>query len=401
MVGWCSALDNGVGKTPTLGWNSWNTFKDLLDENVVRDTAKLLQSTGLAAKGYVYLNLDDCWAAMNRSTSGELVPDPTKFPTPMGQLVEDIHAMGLKFGIYTDVGWMTCAKRPGTFQHEAQDAELFASWKVDYVKSDSCFTDANAPTFQPANGTQCSASYTTFEAALNATGRPMVHSVKGPCGRVDAESPSAPPPSPPHQQSCSPADASAVANLRRSSGDIKDNWDSVVRILSDVAAVARYSKPGYFADMDILEIGNGGLTPAEEMTMFTMWTVVKSPLLLGNDLSNMSAFTLSVIGNERLIAINQDALGVAAKQVVNTEGMQVWAGPLANGDTVAVLLNLGSSAAPITVNFATIGLAADATVAATNLWSNAVQQRKGSITASVDSHGVAAFRLKAGSPVVF
>ena len=153
--------------------------------------------------------------------------------------------------------------------------------------------------------------------------------------------------------------------------------------------------------MDILEIGNGGLTPAEEMTMFTMWTVVKSPLLLGNDLSNMSAFTLSVIGNERLIAINQDALGVAAKQVVNTEGMQVWAGPLANGDTVAVLLNLGSSAAPITVNFATIGLAADATVAATNLWSNAVQQRKGSITASVDSHGVAAFRLKAGSPVVF
>ena len=137
---------------------------------------------------------------------------------------------------------MTCAKRPGTFQHEAQDAELFASWKVDYVKSDSCFTDANAPTFQPANGTQCSASYTTFEAALNATGRPMVHSVKGPCGRVDAESPSAPPPSPPHQQSCSPADASAVANLRRSSGDIKDNWDSVVRILSDVAAVARYAR---------------------------------------------------------------------------------------------------------------------------------------------------------------
>eukprot|EP00729_Bicosta_minor_P023299 gene23299-12466_t len=170
LVGWSHGLDNGLGKTPALGWNSWNKFRDQLNETVVRDTAALLKSTGLAAKGYVYVNMDDTWAAVNRSAEGELVPDPAKFKSPMGTLVDDIHRMGLKFGIYTDVGWKTCAKRPGSYKYEVQDANLFASWKVDYVKSDSCFTAVD-PSFQPANGSRCAEEYKVFEAALNATGR--------------------------------------------------------------------------------------------------------------------------------------------------------------------------------------------------------------------------------------
>ena len=126
----------------------------------------------------------------------------------------------------------------------------------------------------------------------------------------------------PHTQGkCSAPDASDVSNLRRTSGDVQDNWASVTRILSDAAAVAQFSKPGYFGDMDILEIGNGGLSPAEEKTMFTLWSAIKSPLLLGNDLANMSAYTLSVLGNEKLIAVNQDALGVAAKQVLANDDL--------------------------------------------------------------------------------
>jgi hypothetical protein len=197
---------------------------------------------------------------------------------------ELIVLIGLR-SIYTDAGHKTCQKLPGTWGHEETDAQTFANWYVDdayvfdikfirsqsaprclvcccrtcdFVKTDSCFTNDN-PSIQPADGPNCLKHYDIFAKALNATGRPMVHSVKGPCGRVD--------------QTCSPADSSSIANLRRTSGDVQDNWKSVVRIVNEAAAVANLSKPGFFGDMDILEIGNGGLSQAEEETMFTMWWV--------------------------------------------------------------------------------------------------------------------------------
>lgn len=345
----------------------------------------------LAAKGYVYLNLDDTWASEGRGSSGELVPDPIKFSTPMPVLIEHVHSLGLRFGIYTDVGWETCAKRPGSEGHETADAELFAAWKVDFVKSDSCFTSSE-PTLQPANGTRCWQQYQKFAAALHATGRPMVHSIKGPCGHPDKAG---------RQAQCSPFNASKVANLRRTSGDVHDNWASMLRVFNDAAAVANLSKPGYFADMDILEIGNGGLTAAEERAAFSVYCAVKSPLLLGNNLSNMSAATLATVGNELLIAVNQDQLGVAARRVVNTTVAQVWAGPLANGDVVAVLLNLAPTATSISVPLSQLELpTGTSAVAATDLWANATATFTGILTvASVESHGAAAFRLAAKIPV--
>lgn len=172
-----------------------------------------------------------------------------------------------------------------------------AGEKVDFVKSDSCFTADDGS--QPADGDACAADYAVFANALNATGRPMVHSVKGPCGRNPAKP-------------CSPPDAGAIANLRRAAGDAKDNWSSMVRILSEAQLVVNVSRPGFFADLDILEIGNGGLTAVEERAVFTMWSILKSPLLLGNNLNNMTAETRRTVGNKRLIAINQDPTGIAA-----------------------------------------------------------------------------------------
>jgi len=397
------ALDNGVGLRPVLGWNSWNVFRDALDEAVVRDTARLLVSTGLAAKGYVFLNMDDTWAMAERNATGWLVADPVKFPTPMAQLVADVHAAGLRFGTYTDVGFQTCAKRAGTYGHETQDASLFASWGVDFVKSDSCFTGANASS-QPADGPRCLAAYERFAAALNHTGRPMVHSVKGPCGRAAA------------LQACSPGDASAIANMRRVGGDVKDDWPSMLRVLDDAAALANTSRPGFFADLDILEIGNGGLSPAEERSVFSLWCAVKSPLLLGNDLSKMSAATLATVGNEELLRVNQDARGLAARRVANSAttgaaaGEQVWAGPLGTprsggggsvDEHVVVAFNAGEAPTTMRLDWSAIGVCPASTPLAgcswdvRDLWEGNVSSAVSrGFTVSVEAHGSVALRLE-------
>lgn len=391
------ALDNGVGRLPVMGWNSWNYFKDKLDEDVVRATASELVSTGLASKGYRYVNMDDCWASPQRSTDGHLVPDPAKFPNTMSKLVADVHDLGLKFGIYTDVGYKTCGKRAGSLGHETQDAEQFAAWGVDFVKSDSCFTDANA-SVQPADGQRCYALYEKFEAALNATGRAMVHSVKGPCGRFGQE--------------CSPSDASSIANLRRAAGDVHDNWDSILRVLEKAADVVNASKPGFFADLDILEIGNGGLTQTEERSVFTLWCATKSPLLLGNNLSAMSAETLATVSNSALISVNQDKLGVAAQRVINsTSGLQVWTGPLSpqlaysSGDAsdhVVVAFNAGNNNVTTWINWTEVGVcrsnkgySGDCAWDVRNLWTNAVSVAvTRGLRVSLLPHSATALRLE-------
>lgn len=409
------ALDNGVGRRPTLGWNSWNRFGSRLDERVVRDTADALVASGLAAKGYRSLNLDDTWAAPKRSDNGTLIPDPTKFTAPMAELIADVHAKGLQFGIYTDVGFKTCAKRPGSYGHEVQDARTFAAWRVDFVKSDSCFTAAD-PSVQPADGVRCFADYKRMAAALNATGRPIVHSIKGPCG----ENPAVP---------CSPADASGVAHLRRAAGDVRDNWAAIVRVLDAAADVVNVSRPGFFADLDILEIGNGGLTLPEERAVFSLWCAVKSPLLLGNDLSAMTQATLDTVGNEELLAVNQDTLGLAARRIVaGPGGLQVWSGPLgeagprggswsppSDGATadvhavrqtvdehVVVAFNTGNATESMLISWAAAGVCRAGSSSCTwdvrNLWTRNVSIGvAGGITVSVNPHAAVALRLENGT----
>jgi alpha-galactosidase len=375
------ALDNGLSKTPPMGTNTWNVFRDKISEEVIKTTADILVSSGLAEKGYKYVNMDDAWAG-GRDSNGLLFPNATKFPSGIKALADYVHSKKLLFGIYTDAGHKTCQKLPGTWGHEETDAQTFADWTCDFVKTDSCFTN-NDSSIQPADGPNCLKHYEIFAKALNATGRPMVHSVKGPCGRVDENG------------VCSPANASSIANLRRTSGDVNDNWASVERIVNDAAQVAALSSPGFFGDMDILEIGNGGLSQAEEETMFTMWCVLKSPLLLGNDLSKMNAETLRIVGNDLLITINQDALGTAAR-IVFTEGLDKrgWAGPLAGGDMVAVLQNTGNISQTMHMPWSALGLDTNASLEVTDLWGGGqAKTYQHYIPATVEAHGVAAFRL--------
>jgi alpha-galactosidase len=305
--------------------------------------------------------MDDLWAGGRSNTTGELFPIASKFPSGIPALVEHVHKLRLRFGIYIDVGHKTCGRCPGTWGHESTDAKTFAAWRVDFVKSDSCFTSVD-PGPQPADGAQCYDRYKTFDAALKATNWPMVHSIKGPCGRAPGTM----------NGTCSPPDSSAIANLRRCAGDAKDSWGSMMQILEEAAQVVQYTKPGYFADMDILEIGNGGLSAVEEHTEMTLWCALKSPLLLGNDLTNMSQSTLETVGNTALLAVNQDPLGKAALRVHNSSTTQVWAGPLANNTAVVVLLNTGEVPATVAATWEMLAAAkppACASLLATDLWS--------------------------------
>lgn len=306
--------------------------------------------------------MDDLWAGGRSNLTGELFPIASKFPSGIPALVDFVHSRGLHFGIYIDVGHLTCGKCPGTWGHEQTDAKTFAAWKVDFVKSDSCFTQStdSPPGPQPADGASCYKRYKLFDSALKSTGRPMVHSIKGPCGRTPGTM----------NGTCSPPDASAIANLRRCAGDANDSWGSMMKILEKAAEVTQYSRPGFFADLDILEIGNGGLTVVEEHTEMTLWCALKSPLLLGNDLSNMTQTTLDIIGNNDLLAINQDPLGKAALRVSNTTTTQVWAGPLSNDEAVLVLLNTGDDATNVESSWAMLAAAKPQceSLTATDLW---------------------------------
>ena len=384
--------------TPVLGWNSWNFFRSALNETVVKNTADLLISTGLAAKGYTFVNMDDIWSVRDPTTH-ELIAIPAKFPSGLAGVASYVHSKNLKFGAYIDVGHLTCGKCPGTWGYEKQDADALAKAGVDFVKSDSCFTDPHNVKLQPANGAACFAKYQVFSHMLKATGRDIIHSIKGPCGHAPgtlnctSDDPANPTPC------CSPGDASSVANFRRAAGDVKDNWASVLKVLDSAAEVVQYTRPGFFADLDILEIGNGGLTEAEEKSMMTLWCAAKSPLLLGNDLSTMSKRTLAIVGNEALIAVNQDPTGKAALRVVNTEALQVWTGPLSQKQVVVVILNLQDQVAEVAVTFKELGLSTTVpigtAVGATDLWSgNHTQFFSGSkVHGHAEAHGVAAFTL--------
>jgi alpha-galactosidase len=278
------ALDNGLGLTPQMGWNSWNHFGCNINENLIKQTADTFISSGLSSHGYIYINLDDCWEAPQRDSNGNLYGNPSTFPNGMKSLGDYIHSKGLKYGIYSDAGYNTCAGRPASLGHETADANSYASWGVDYLKYDNCNTDGSPPEKR----------YPVMRDALNATGRPIFFSM---CEwGVD-----------------NPATwAGDVGNSWRTTGDISDSWSSMIGKFDQNAPLYSYAHPGAWNDPDMLEVGNGGMTTDEYTTHFSLWAAMKSPLLIGCDVNNMSNATKTILTNDEVIAINQDKLGKQA-----------------------------------------------------------------------------------------
>jgi alpha-galactosidase len=371
-VAWAASGD-GLALTPPMGWNSWNKFGCDVSEKLIRETADALVATGLKDAGYQYLVIDDCWQ-VKRDEKGRIVPDPDRFASGMKTLADYVHGKGLKFGLYSDAGTGTCQKRPGSKGHEELDARTYAEWGVDYLKYDWC----------NAEGQDTPDSYGRMSRALRGSGRAIVFSI---C----------------EWGSTRPwLWAQGVGHLWRSTGDIQDCWDcgkswggmGVVHIIDLLADLHPYAGPGHWNDPDMLEVGNGGLTPAESRAHFSFWCLFAAPLMAGNDLRNMSKETLEILTNREAIAVDQDALGMQGRKVRDNGPQEVWMKPLADGSRAVILFNRGTEAGSIAVSWEDVGLAPGGKAAVRDLWKKAdLGSFSGRFEAKVEPHDVVMVRV--------
>ncbi|ESQ85246.1 hypothetical protein AEAC466_05915 [Asticcacaulis sp. AC466] len=341
--------DNGLARTPPMGWNSWNKFGCDIDEGKIRAVADALVASGMKAAGYTYVVIDDCWQT-GRDANGNIVADVAKFPSGIKALGDYIHSKGLKFGLYSDTGIATCQGRPGSRGYEYQDARTYAGWGVDYLKYDWCNTATQ----------DARSSYMLMGDALAKSGRPILFSI---CewGKHD-----------PWEWG-----RAVGGNMWRTTGDIWDNWEGqgnhgdwfgVLDILDRQANLYSHAGPGGWNDPDMLEVGNGGMTPAQYRAHFSLWAILAAPLIAGNDLAHMDAATLDILTNRDVIAVDQDVLGVQGRRVYQNGDQEVWARPLADGGRAFVLLNRSKTAQTITAAWTDIGYPSQASLQVRDLW---------------------------------
>ncbi|KVI06262.1 Aldolase-type TIM barrel [Cynara cardunculus var. scolymus] len=396
-----SLLENGLGRTPQMGWNSWNHFACNIEEKLIRETADAMVSTGLAAAGYQYVNIDDCWAELDRDSRGDFVPKASTFPSGIKALADYVHNKGLKLGIYSDAGYLRHNKPPLLKFNPSRKKGIQVIYnskklKILYFPK---FVGDGFILF-------CEKRYPIMTKALQNSGRPIFYSL---CewGQDD------------------PATwANEVGNSWRTTGDISDNWDrygydltrtqpNILRffvvtrndyifILISTSMTSRadendkwasYAKPGGWNDPDMLEVGNGGMTTEEYRSHFSIWALAKAPLLVGCDVRSMSKETHEILSNKEVIAVNQDSLGVQGKKVKKNGDLEVWAGPLQHNKVVVILWNRSGSTSQITAYWSDIGLDSTTIVNARDLWAVRLQKIhstqksiKGQISATIQSH---------------
>ena len=359
---------NGLAQTPPMGWNSWNHFGDKVDDATVRETADAMVRSGMAAAGYVFINIDDTWEN-GRDAKGNLVPN-TKFPD-MKALADYVHSRGLKLGIYSSPGPVTCAGYEGSYGHEEQDAKTFAEWGIDYLKYDWC---SAGRIYQDSD---LQAAYQKMSQALARCGRPIVYSLcEYGMGDVWTWGPK------------------VAANLWRTTGDIQDNWKSMADIGFNQNRLAPYAGPGHWNDPDMLEIGNGGMNNTEYRTHFSLWCLLAAPLMAGNDLRTMSAATLKILNNREVIAIDQDPLGKQGERREEREGIEIWTKPLAGGSQAVGVFNRNDQESPATLTWAQLGLSA-APKALRDAWQHRdLEPAAGGWNGRIPAHGVVLLIVK-------
>ncbi len=383
-------------KTPPLGWNSWNTFGEEINETVVMQSADTLIETGLAAAGYEYIVIDDCWSLRERGADGRIVPDPAKFPHGMKYVADYIHSKGLKFGMYSCAGYHTCAGYPASFDHEWIDAATFAEWGVDYLKYDYCFHPKTIPGH---------VLYKRMAVALANCGRDIVFSA------------------------CSwGSDMTRLwiketgANLWRTTGDINDSWPSLKELSLVAGDAVRYGAINCFPDMDMLingmygrgNVGLAGCTDEEYRLHFSLWALMGSPLMIGCDIRDMNEFTKATLTNPEVLAINQDPdynqpYDVSPESdAIPAEGTEqhrsgehpIYARLLSNGDYAIGMFNLSDQKATrwnMALQLDRIGLpeTTGKTLLLHDVWTGEEMLVKGGIfTANIEPHACRLFRAK-------
>jgi alpha-galactosidase len=366
--------DNGLARTPPMGWNSWNKFADKVDDVSVRGMADAMVSSGMSKAGYVYINIDDTWE-LGRDAAGNIMPNK-KFPD-MKALADYVHSKGLKLGIYSSPGPKTCAGYEGSFGHVQQDATTYASWGIDYLKYDLCsdldvYKD-DAPTLQ--------AIYQEMGVALQGTHRPIVYSL---CeyGRANV---------------WTGWGEKSGGNLWRTTGDIEDTWESMDKIGFSQIKIASYVKPGHWNDPDMLEIGNGGMTADEYRTHMSLWSLLAAPLIAGNDLRSMTDETKSILMNTEVIVIDQDPTFRPVTEISDDAGVELLMRQLSDGSVAVGMFNRGPQ--PATAKFLRSTLPAQFNGKQLNvrdLWKHADESMDvDSLAATVPRHGVVMLRISA------
>ncbi|HYW99140.1 MAG TPA: glycoside hydrolase family 27 protein [Candidatus Elarobacter sp.] len=357
---------NGLAKTPPMGWNSWNKFAGRVDDAAVRSMADAMATNGMKDAGYQYINIDDTWEA-SRDPQGNITTNK-KFPD-MKALADYVHSKGLKIGIYSSPGPNTCAGYEGSYGHEEQDARTYAAWGIDYLKYDWCGA-RNIYTDQ-----EMQAVYQEMGEALLKSGRPILYSL---CqyGRDDVWK----------------WGPEVSGNAWRTTGDIRDTWDSMTKIGFSQAELAAWAAPGHWNDPDMLEIGNGGMTDDEYRTHMSLWSILAAPLLAGNDLRNMTPTILEILTNREVIAVDQDKDGKQGRRIAKSGDQEVWVRPLSGGAHAIGLFNRGDAPAKITAKWSDLGLKAHAH--ARDLWAHSDLKLDGAeYSVTVPAHGVVMLRI--------
>ncbi|KAJ5833462.1 Alpha-galactosidase/alpha-n-acetylgalactosaminidase [Penicillium riverlandense] len=350
-IGTVSASDNGLALTPQMGWNTWSSFGCDLDASVIMDTARQIAKYGFKDIGYEYIILDDCWSD-GRNATGYLQPNMTKFPDGIKGLADQIHDLGMKIGIYSSAGTLTCARYAGSLGYEDKDAAVWAEWGIDYLKYDNCFNEGQEGTEKLSFD-----RYNAMSMALNKTGRPILYSM---CNwGVDGPWLFGP----------------TIANSWRIAGDLIDTFDrddpqcpcvekegldckvpgfycSLMNVLNKVVYFPSKAFPGAWNDLDLLQVGNGAMTDEEYITHFSLWAAMKSPMIMTNVFAKIDGRTLSILQNTAVLAVSQDSAGSSATRrwryyvddtdVFGQGEIQLFTGPLSGGDQLVLFLNAGT-----------------------------------------------------------
>ncbi len=365
-----------LAATPPMGWNSWNHFGEKVNDAGVRAAADAMVASGMRDAGYVYVNIDDTWQGL-RDAQGNIHSN-SKFPD-MKALADYVHAKGLKIGIYSSPGPKTCGGFEGSYGHEKQDANTYASWGFDYLKYDLCSYMDVMKLHDPHQDadkqlSMMQGAYEKMHRALVDTHRPIVYSIcqygVGSVWKWGSQ---------------------LGGNLSRTTDDIRDNYRSMALIGFSQAGLEKYAGPGHWNDPDMLEIGNGGMNPDQYRTQMSLWAILAAPLLAGNDLTKMDTITKSILINREVIAVDQDKLGVQGTRIGPP---QVWVKPLSGGAKAVAIFNYvtDDEAEPQTFYFKEAGF--NGPVHVRDLWAHKdLGILHGSYTVTVPEGGVVMLRI--------
>ncbi|XP_019625343.1 PREDICTED: alpha-N-acetylgalactosaminidase-like isoform X2 [Branchiostoma belcheri] len=317
-----SSLDNGLARTPPMGWLAWERFRcnvdcvddpyNCISEHLFMQMADRLAEDGWKDAGYDHITIDDCWMSMERDDQGNLYANKTRFPNGIKKLADYVHSKGLKLGIYLDFGTHTCGGYPGSIKYLQQDAETIAGWGIDLLKMDGCY----------ANVSDMSWGYPDMEQYMNKTGRPILFSCSWPAyaGGIKVDYSSL-------EKHC---------NMWRNYDDIQDSWDSVTGIIDwygdNQNILAPAAGPGHWNDPDMLIVGDYSLSYEESKAQMAMWAILAAPLFMSNDLRSISAEARSILMNKEVIRISQDSLGMQGRRIIKEHGIEVWTRVIENKD---------------------------------------------------------------------